>query len=101
MDARQSVQEASLDGSPLDERSGSARLMEQGEERGLRPVPAEHLQAFLTAAHAGQPIVDQHDASIALRLHANVSHGPAWHPPKLSRETESLSETLRRAKIAW
>jgi len=44
--------------------------MEKSEEGRTWPTAAKNLQALLAPAHAGQPIMDQHDAPISIRIHA-------------------------------
>jgi hypothetical protein len=43
----------------LDDGCHRSGAMQQGKERRLRPLPASHFQAFFSAAHARQPIMNQ------------------------------------------
>src|SRR5262249_37335615 len=57
----------------FDHVSYGASTVQQGIQWRMRIAVAQHFQALLTAAHPGQPIVNQHYARLGLRLHALTS----------------------------
>jgi hypothetical protein len=48
--------------------------VEKGEKRRARPAATEDFEALLTTAHAGQPIMNQHDTPGPIRIHASIPH---------------------------
>src|SRR5581483_10621948 len=72
LDARECIQPARADAGPLDGRGDAAGPVQEREELGIWPVPAERFEALLPAAHARQPVVNQHHPFARPRVHATL-----------------------------
>jgi hypothetical protein len=70
MDLGKSLKPTDVDRAVLDHGRHRCRAVQQSVKRRLRPTPASHFQAFLPAAHARQPIVNQGNSEIIQTIHS-------------------------------
>src|SRR5687768_97819 len=64
--SRQPLQRGSVDAQALDRRRYRSPDVQQGEKLGLGKSLAQHLEHFLSAAHAGQPVVYEGNFHVAV-----------------------------------
>src|SRR5438067_1963981 len=72
---RQPLQKARARSKALDGRANRAGPVQEREQLRRRPGTAENLQTLFAAAHAHQPVVDQHEARVVLPIHARECTG--------------------------